>query len=149
MKYHIQEGTFSVGNRSWLDNSLNILRNDQDGISIVISRGPIPEDCDFEQAFIQQWSTLREQMGRVKQSAFERISAGPLRQIRAIEVVSEFEHHGQYLFQRQLAVQVPDTAVLLVITYSSQHGLSEQELQQWDELKSTLILNPTDRTPEP
>ena len=149
MEYHIQEGTFSVGEKSWLDNSLNILRNDQDDISIIISRGPIPPDCDFEQAVNQQWSTLREQMGKVKQSAFERVSAGPLRQIRAIEVASEFEHHGQYLFQRQLAVQVPDSAVLLVVTYSSQHAFSEQDLQHWEELKSTLILNATDRTSEP
>ncbi|QKJ85711.1 DUF1795 domain-containing protein [Paramixta manurensis] len=142
MKYTLQEGSFSLYQSDWLDNSMNILRDDANGISVVISRGPIPADSDFEQEFHRQWDTLRPQMGQLKQSPFERVSVGENHQTRGVEVTSEYQRNGQQLFQHQLAVQAIDKPYMLVFTYSALRPFNDEDAQRWQNLKDSLALVP-------
>jgi hypothetical protein len=41
MKYTLQEGSFSLFPAAWQDNSMNIIRDDESGLSVVVSRGAI------------------------------------------------------------------------------------------------------------
>ena len=47
MKYTLQEGSFSLFPAAWQDNSMNIIRDDESGLSVVVSRGVIPDGSDY------------------------------------------------------------------------------------------------------
>lgn len=140
MKYTLQEGTFSLFPAAWQDNTMNILRDDASGLSLVISRGQVPDGSDVEQEFHRQWDLLRAQMGDITQSEFTRVLIGSARNIRALEVESAFERNGQRLWQKQLAVQTPGKPVLLLFTLSALRPFNEDDAQRWEHLKSSLIL---------
>ncbi|MGD8108844.1 DcrB-related protein [Pantoea sp. FN0302] len=141
MKYSLQEASFSLFPTAWQDATINILRDEESGLSLVISRGPIPDESDFEQEFHRQWETLRTQMGDVQQSAFERVSVGPENNIRAVEVETAFTRNGQQLWQKQLAVQVSGQPVMLIFTLSAQRPFSEEDTPRWNAIKQSLTLN--------
>lgn len=86
MKYHLQEGSFQLFPAAWQDTSMTLLRDDESGLSVVVSRGPIPEGSDAEKEFHRQWDQLRAQMGEVQQSAFTRVLVGPQQNIRAVRL---------------------------------------------------------------
>lgn len=55
MKYTLQEGSFTLFPAAWQDNSMNIIRDDESGLSVVVSRGVIPDGSNYEQEFHRQW----------------------------------------------------------------------------------------------
>lgn len=141
MKYSLQEASFSLFPAAWQDATLNILRDEESGLSLVISRGPIPDESDFEQEFHRQWETLRTQMGDVEQSAFERVSVGPENNIRAVEVATAFTRNAQPLWQKQLALQLPDQPVMMIFTLSAQRPFNDADTPRWNAIKQSLKLN--------
>ncbi|WP_034948223.1 DcrB-related protein [Erwinia oleae] len=141
MQYHLNEGSFSLHNSSWLDNSMNVLRDDAHGITIVVSRGPIPDGTDFEQEFHRQWDTLRTQMTGLQQSDFVRVNVGERQQIRGVQVSSHFERNGQTLYQHQLAVQAEGKPTLMVFTFSALRPFTDEDAVRWEQLKNTLMLH--------
>lgn len=70
MKYTLEEGSFSLFPAARQDNSMNIIRDDESGLSVVVSRGVIPDGSDYEQEFHRQWEVLRPQMGRSPRANF-------------------------------------------------------------------------------
>jgi len=140
MQYHLNEGSFSLTGDDWLDNSMNVLRDDASGVTVVVSRGTIPEGSDFEQEFHRQWDSMRSQMPQLQQSEFQRVSVGQRQHIRGVQVTSQFERNGQTLYQHQLAVQAEEKPVLIVFTYSSLRSFNEGDKARWEVLKNTLSL---------
>lgn len=138
MQYHLNEGSFSLPGEEWLDNSMNILRDEATGITVIVSRGAIPQDSDFEQEFHRQWDRMRSQMTQLQQSDFVRVSVGKRQHIRGVQVSSQFERNGQRLHQHQLAVQAQDKPVLIVFTFSALRPFNEEDETRWDALKNTL-----------
>ncbi|MDU3835263.1 MAG: DcrB-related protein, partial [Enterobacter hormaechei] len=116
MKYTLQEGSFTLFPAAWQDNSMNIIRDDESGLSVVVSRGVIPDGSDYEQEFHRQWDVLRPQMGEIAQSEFQHVKAGPDGKINGLEVETTFDRNGQRLWQKQLAVQTPGKPVLMIFT---------------------------------
>lgn len=145
MKYTFQEGTFSLFPAAWRDTSINVLRDDESGLSVVVSRGTIPEGSDAEKEFQRQRDVLRTQMKEINQSDFQRVTAGADSNIPATEVETEYERSGQRLWQ--LAVQIPDKPVLMIFTLSALRPFTDEDGERWDALKQTLRLNST-RTSE-
>jgi len=143
MKYTLQEGTFSLFPAAWQDTSMTILRDDESGLSVVISRGAIPEGSDAEKEFQRQWDVLRTQMGEMTQSDFQRVTAGAGGNIPATEVETTFERNGQRMWQRQLAVEVPDKPVLMIFTLSALRPFTDEDGERWNTLKQTLTLHNT------
>lgn len=140
MKYTLQEGSFSLFSAPWQDSTMNILRDEESGLSLVITRGVIPENSDVELEFHRQWELLRPQMGDIKQSEFTRVLVGADQSLKAVEVDTAFERNGQNLWQRQLAVQVPEKPQLLLFTLSAQRPFSEEDDSRWSAFKHTLVL---------
>ncbi|WP_238085572.1 MULTISPECIES: DcrB-related protein [Pseudescherichia] len=143
MRYTLQEGTFSLFPAAWQDTSMTILRDDESGLSVVVSRGTIPEGSDAEKEFQRQRDMLRTQMEEITQSDFQRVTVGAGGNIPATEVETTFERSGQRLWQRQLAVQVPDKPVLMIFTLSALRPFTNEDGERWDALKQTLTLNST------
>ena len=141
MKYTLQEGSFSLFPAAWQDTSMNIIRDDESGLSVVVSRGVVPDGSDYEQEFHRQWDALRAQMGDIKQSEFCRVTAGADGKINAVEVETAFERNGQRLWQKQLAVQTPDKPVLMIFTLSALRPFTDEDGERWNTLKQTLTLN--------
>jgi hypothetical protein len=140
MQYHLNEGSFSLAGDDWLDSSMNVLRNDANGITVVVSRGTIPEGSDFETEFHRQWDSMRPQMSQLQQSDFKRVSVGKRQHIRGVQVSSQFERNGQTLYQHQLAVQAEEKPTLIVFTYSALRSFNEQDEARWEALKNTISL---------
>ncbi|WP_380184619.1 DcrB-related protein [Kalamiella sp. sgz302252] len=138
MQYHLNEGSFSLPGEEWLDNSMNILRDEASGITVIISRGAIPENSDFEQEFHRQWDSMRAQMTKLQQSEFVRVSVGKNQHIRGVQVSSQFERNGQQLHQHQLAIQVADKPVLMVFTFSALRPFNAEDEVRWEALKSSI-----------
>jgi len=143
MRYTLQEGTFSLFPAAWQDTSMTILRDDESGLSVVVSRGTIPEGSDAEKEFQRQRDMLRTQMEEITQSDFQRVTVGAGGNIPATEVETTFERSGQRLWQLQLAVQVPDKPVLMIFTLSALRPFTDEDGERWDALKQTLTLNST------
>ncbi|BBS37067.1 DcrB-related protein [Enterobacter cloacae complex sp. 2024EL-00215] len=141
MKYTLQEGSFSLFPAAWQDNSMNIIRDDESGLSVVVSRGAIPDGSDYEKEFHRQWDLLRPQMGEITQSEFHRVNAGPKSNIDGIEVETAFDRNGQRLWQKQLAVQTPGKPVLMIFTLSALRAFTEEDGVRWSALKQSLTLN--------
>ena len=141
MKYTLQEGSFSLFPAAWQDNSMNIIRDDESGLSVVVSRGAIPDGSDYEKEFHRQWDLLRPQMGEITQSEFHRVNAGPKSNIDGIEVETAFDRNGQRLWQKQLAVQTPGKPVLMIFTLSALKAFTEEDEARWSALKQSLTLN--------
>lgn len=141
MHYQFNEGAFALFPAGWQDTSMNILRDDATGLALIVSRGPIAEGSDFEQEFHRQWDTLRSQMGHVEQSEFTRVLAGADNTLRAIEVETAFDRNGQALWQRQLAVNAPETNVLMIFTFSAMRPFDEEDGARWHAFKQSLTLN--------
>jgi hypothetical protein len=106
---------------------MNIIRDDESGLSVVVSRGAIPDGSDYEKEFHRQWDLLRPQMGEITQSEFHRVNAGPKSNIDGIEVETAFDRNGQRLWQKQLAVQTPGKPVLMIFTLSALRAFTEED----------------------
>ena len=143
MKYTLQEGTFSLFPAAWQDTSVNFLRDDESGLSVVVSRSAIPDDSDAEKEFYRQWDVLRTQMGEINQSDFQRVTTGVDGNIPATEVDTTFERNGQRMWQRQLAIEVPDKPMLMIFTLSAPRPFTDKDGERWNALKRTLTLNST------
>lgn len=141
MKYTLQEGSFSLFPAPWQDSTMNILRDDESGVSLVVTRGAIPDGSDFEKELHRQWEMLRAQLGEITQSEFVRVMAGTDNSLRAVEVETSFVRNDQPLWQKQLAVQLPEKPVLLLFTLSALRPFSEEDGQRWSAFKQSLTLN--------
>ncbi|GGD19969.1 DUF1795 domain-containing protein [Franconibacter sp. IITDAS19] len=140
MKYTLQEGSFSLFPAAWQDTSMTMLRDDESGLSLIVSRGAIPDDSDFEKEFQRQWEVLRAQMGEIQQSEFARILVGQPSH-RAVEVETAFVRQGQQIWQKQFAVQAPDAPRLLIFTLSALRPFTDEDAERWNTIKQSLTLH--------
>lgn len=120
---------------------MTILRDEQSGLSVVVSRGVIPEGSDIEKEFHRQWDVMRPQMGDITQGEFAHVTVGPENNIKGIEVETAFERSGLRLWQKQLAVQTPGQPVLMVFTLSALRPFTEEDNEHWRALKQSVVLN--------
>ncbi|WP_024558562.1 DcrB-related protein [Franconibacter pulveris 1160] len=140
MKYTLQEGSFSLFPAAWQDTSMTMLRDDESGLSLIVSRGAIPDDSDFEKEFQRQWEVLRAQMGEIQQSEFARILVGQPSH-RAVEVETAFVRQGQQIWQKQFAVPAPDAPRLLIFTLSALRPFTDEDAERWNTIKQSLTLH--------
>ncbi|EKY3199636.1 DUF1795 domain-containing protein [Cronobacter turicensis] len=140
MKYTLQEGSFSLFPAAWQDTSMTMLRDDESGLSLIVSRGAIPDDSDFEKEFHRQWEVLRAQMGEIEQSDFSRIVVGQP-SLRAVEVETAFVRQGQQIWQKQFAVQALDAPRLLIFTLSALRPFTDEDAKRWNAIKQSLTLH--------
>ncbi|CBA26776.1 DcrB-related protein [Cronobacter turicensis] len=140
MKYTLQEGSFSLFPAAWQDTSMTMLRDDESGLSLIVSRGAIPDDSDFEKEFHRQWEVLRAQMGEIQQSEFARILVGQPSH-RAVEVETAFVRQDQQIWQKQFAVQALDAPRLLIFTLSALRPFTDEDVERWNTIKQSLTLH--------
>src|SRR5690606_41778786 len=95
MKHTLQEGSFTPFPAAWQDNSMNIIRDDESGLSVVVSRGVIPDGSDYEQEFHRQWHVLRPQMGEIAQSEVQHGQAGCAGHTDGVEVETTLDRNCQ------------------------------------------------------
>lgn len=145
MNYTFNEGQIALFPGQWVDASTHILRDTDSGLSVVITRGPVPEDSDFEKEFHRQWDGMRPQMTSLQQGEFTRVSVGPDNLTRGVEVESHFARNGVDLWQKQLAVPVTDKPQMLLFTFSALRPFSEQDEQHWSQLKASITFTPTEQ----
>ncbi|WP_090125535.1 DcrB-related protein [Kosakonia arachidis] len=141
MQYTLPEGSFSLFPGGWQDTSMTMLRDEESGLSLIVSRGAIPDGNDFEQEFYRQWDVLRTQMGDIAQSEFSRILIGTEQKTRAVEVETVFTRNGQQIWQKQFAVAAPGGAVVMIFTLSALRAFNDEDAERWNAIKQSLRLH--------
>ncbi|WP_342325078.1 DcrB-related protein [Kosakonia sp. BYX6] len=141
MEYILQEGSFSLFSANWQDTSMTLLRDEESGLSLIVSRGAIPDGSDFEKEFHRQWDVLRSQMGEITQSEFQRVLVGQNNKTRAVEVETVFVRNDQQIWQKQFAVQVPGAAVVMIFTLSALRAFTDEDSARWSAIKQSLKLH--------
>ncbi|ARD60434.1 hypothetical protein Y71_11070 [Kosakonia radicincitans DSM 16656] len=141
MQYTLPEGSFSLFPANWQDTSMTMLRDEESGLSLIVSRGAIPDGSDFEQEFYRQWDVLRTQMGDIAQSEFSRILIGTEQKTRAVEVETVFTRNGQQIWQKQFAVAAPGGAVVMIFTLSALRAFNDEDAERWNAIKQSLTLH--------
>lgn len=119
---------------------MTMLRDEENGLSLIVSRGAIPDGSDFEQEFYRQWDVLRTQMGDIAQSEFSRILIGTEQKTRAVEVETVFTRNGQQIWQKQFAVAAPGGAVVMIFTLSALRAFNDEDAERWNAIKQSLTL---------
>lgn len=120
---------------------MTMLRDEESGLSLIVSRGAIPDGSDFEQEFYRQWDVLRKQMGDIAQSEFSRILIGTEQKTRAVEVETVFTRNGQQIWQKQFAVAAPGGAVVMIFTLSALRAFNDEDAERWNAIKQSLRLH--------
>ncbi|WP_043953298.1 DcrB-related protein [Kosakonia radicincitans] len=141
MQYTLPEGSFSLFPAGWQDTSMTMLRDEESGLSLIVSRGAIPDGSDFEQEFYRQWDVLRKQMGDIAQSEFSRILIGTEQKTRAVEVETVFTRNGQQIWQKQFAIAASGGAVVMIFTLSALRAFNDEDAERWNAIKQSLTLH--------
>jgi hypothetical protein len=69
------------------------------------------------------------------------VAAGTGSKLQAIEVETAFDRNGQSLWQRQLALKVPESSMMMIFTLSAMRPFSEEDGLRWNAFKQSLTLN--------
>lgn len=140
MKYTLREGSFSLFPAAWQDNNMNIIRDDESGLSVVVSRGVIPDGSDYEKEFHRQWELLRPQMGEIAQSAFRGVKVGPDGKINALEVETTLTVTDS-AFGKTTGRTNAGQAGVDDFTLSALRAFTAEDEGRWSALKQSLTLN--------
>ena len=119
---------------------MNIIRDDESGLSVVVSRGVIPDGSDYEQEFHRQWDVLRPQMGEIAQSEFRSVKAGPDGKINGLEVETTLTVTGSACGKTAGRADAGQTGID-DFTLSALRAFTEEDEVRWSALKQSLTLN--------
>lgn len=139
--YRTDECTFPMpdGN-NWLDSSLNIFRNTHDNSSLIVSRGMIPEERDFEEELDYQWSLLLDSVELMHTEPRQRRVLPMSPELNALETDCSFRRGAHIHHQRQLAIYRADPREMLIFTRTALQPFTDEQNLYWQKLCQSLCL---------
>jgi hypothetical protein len=140
MNYLLNEGSLELPEGSFFDGSINILRFDKLGTSLVITRGKLHEGETFEKNFDGQLKKLESQMKEVRFQGRSNIQVGKKSDIAAIEIRSQYKDGNHRVYQYQLVWALPGERVM-AMSYIKASPLGEAEAQHWALIKAGIDLS--------
>ncbi len=145
MQYIINEGYLNLPLEGRIDRTLNVLATpDGSGNTYLISRDELRPGESLRQFVERQ---LNELSGQVK--GYQSTLKPTLTKIivgfdEAIEFAGAFTQNGQEIHQRQVALKLPGTQRVLILTLSGFEPFSEAALRNWAATISSFKLRPMD-----
>lgn len=134
MRYHLNEGQFDIPDDGRVDRSMNVLAMpDGSGTTLIVSRDALQAQETLEQFVTRQMRDLTRQVSQLKEVSRGGVAIGsPIRELRGIELVTQFRQNGQALYQRQAVCQLsPASRNVLILTASSAIPFDAEALAIW------------------
>lgn len=134
MRYHLNEGQFDIPDDGRIDRSMNVLAMpDGSGTTLIVSRDALQTQETLEQFVTRQMRDLTRQVSQLKEVSRGVVAIGsPIRDLRGIELVTQFRQNGQALYQRQAACQLSAASRnVLILTASSAIPFDAEALAIW------------------
>ena len=134
MRYHLNEGQFDILDDGRIDRSMNVLAMpDGSGTTLIVSRDALQTQETLEQFVTRQMRDLTRQVSQLKEVSRGVVAIGsPIRDLRGIELVTQFRQNGQALYQRQAVCQLsPASRNVLILTASSAIPFDAEALAIW------------------
>lgn len=137
MNYQINEGSLSLPSDACFDGSINILRFEKLGTSLVVTRGKLQAGETLENNFDNQIKKLEAQMKEVRFQGRSNINVGKNADIPAIEVRSQYKDGNHRVYQYQLVWAMPGELVM-AMSYVKPSPLGDAESQHWETIKAGM-----------
>ena len=135
MNYSLNEGVIDLPSAEYFDGSINIIRFDKLGTSLVITRGKLQDGETVESNFEGQLKKLKSQMKEVKFQGRTDVLFGKVSNISGIEIRSQYRDGDKRVYQLQLVWGLPGNRVM-AMSYIKPSPIGETESQHWDVIKS-------------
>lgn len=140
MHYQLNEGLLALPGDSFFDGSINILRFDKLGTSLVITRGKLQDGETLEKNFESQIKKLEAQMKEVRFQGRSNVQVGKNSDVPAIEIRSQYKDGNHRVYQFQLVWELPGELVM-AMSYIKATPLGEAEAQHWEMIKAGIDLS--------
>ncbi|OCT22437.1 DcrB-related protein [Pseudomonas putida] len=138
MNYRLNEFRFDLPTDQVRDTSINILRFETLGTSLVVSRSLLNEGETLQSNFDDQIQRLRQQVLDLRLHTPQPVKLGADGQLEGIELQSQFTKGKEKVYQYQLALLLPGSRKMLALSYVKPQPLGEEEAAHWAALKQSL-----------
>lgn len=138
MNYRLNEFRFDLPTDQVRDTSINILRFETLGTSLVVSRSLLNEGETLQSNFDEQIQRLRQQVLDLRLHTPQPVTLGADGQLEGIELQSQFTKGKEKVYQYQLALLLPGSRKMLALSYVKPQPLGEEEAAHWAALKQSL-----------
>lgn len=138
MTYRLNEFRFDLPDATCHDTSINILRFDALGTSLIVSRSLLGEDETLQSNFDGQLQRLQQQVKDLRLQPVTAIKVGQAQDIDALELGSQFSKGTDKVYQYQLALLLPGTRKLFALSYVKAQPLGDVEAAHWAQIKRSL-----------
>lgn len=142
MTYRLNEFQFDLPDQSVQDTSINILRFDALGTSLIVSRSLLGEGETLQSNFEGQLERLKKQVKDLRFQPPQAVRLGAAQAIDGIELSSQFSKGSEKVYQYQLALVLPGTRKMFALSYVKPQPLGEAEATHWAAIKQTLQFEP-------
>jgi len=140
MTYRLNEFQFDLPDQSVQDTSINILRFDALGTSLIVSRSLLGDGETLESSLASQLQRLEQQVQDLRCQAPQPVQLGPAQDIQGLELRSQFNKGKEQVFQFQRALVLPGTRQMLAMSYVKAQKLGDTEAAHWAQIKNSLVL---------
>ncbi len=138
MNYRLNEFRFDLPTDQVRDTSINILRFETLGTSLVVSRSLLNEGETLQSNFDDQIQRLRQQVLDLRLHTPQPVKLGADGKLEGIELQSQFTKGKEKVYQYQLALLLPGSRKMLALSYVKPQPLGEEEAAHWAALKQSL-----------
>ncbi|NIE75306.1 DUF1795 domain-containing protein [Pantoea sp. Ap-967] len=137
MSYRLNEFRISLPDAAVHDTSINILRFEALGTSLIVSRSLLAEGETLQSSFDSQLQRLQQQVKDLRMQPAQQVQVGA-QSIAAIELSSQFSKGTEKVHQYQLALVLPGTRRMFALSYVKAQPLGQAEAAHWAALKQSL-----------
>jgi len=138
MSYRVNEFRLALPDTAVQDTSINILRFEALGTSLIVSRSLLAEGETLQSNFDGQLQRLQQQVKDLRFQPAQAVQVGAGQPIDAIELSSQFSKAQDKVYQYQLALVLPGTRRMFALSYVKAQPLGEAEAAHWAALKQSL-----------
>lgn len=137
MSYRLNEFRFALPDPTVQDSTINILRFEALGTSLIVSRSLLAEGETLQSNFDGQLQRLQQQVKDLNFQPAQAVRVGATG-IDAIELSSQFSKGQEKVYQYQLAFVLPGTRRMFALSYVKPQPLGEAEAGHWLAIKQSL-----------
>lgn len=137
MSYRLNEFRFALPDATVQDSTINILRFEALGTSLIVSRSLLAEGETLHSNFDGQLQRLQQQVKDLNFHPAQAVRVGATG-IDAIELSSQFSKGQEKVYQYQLAFVLPGTRRMFALSYVKPQPLGEAEAAHWLAIKQSL-----------
>lgn len=138
MTYRLNEFRLALPDTDVRDTSINILRFERLGTSLIVSRSALADDETLQSNFDGQLQRLQQQVKDLQFQPAHPVKVGAAKDIEAIELSSQFSKGQEMVYQYQLALVLPGTRKMFALSYVKPSPLGEAEASHWAAIKQSL-----------